>query len=183
MAAGRASVKGKGCYRRRGSKKGNGTEKGCSCDSDAAAEVEQQADHKQPHTRKCWDTSQRGQAAAAPGAADLCWEGPRAEATRTAGTSARAWRSRSRLLAKSFFCQGVGTVRDVGGWGSRMAVVGTMCWVTPRCWGSEPWVTILRATSSGKHRCWEGWTVWECRVWGVLGSRAAIKAQGPNLGL
>lgn len=90
---------------------------------------------------------------------------------------------RSRLLAKSFFCQGVGTICDVGGWGSRMAAVGTVCWVTPRCWGSEPWVTILRATSSGKHQSWEGWTVWECRVWGVLGSRAAIKAQGPNLGL
>lgn len=46
---------------------------------------------------------------------------------------------RSHLQAKTSFCQGVGTVCDVGGWGSRMVAVGTTCWVAPWSWVSEIW--------------------------------------------
>lgn len=55
---------------------------------------------------------------------------------------------RNRLPAKTSFCQGVGTVRAVGGWGSRTVAVGTTL-VAPRSWGSEGWVSIPRAPSSG----------------------------------
>lgn len=127
------------------------------------------------HTRKRWDTSVARVAAAAPGAAgpSLAGEGPGAEATRTAGTSSGPGDPLGRSLLPARIALHSAEVRALsmawGGQGSRVVTVGASpCWVALQSCGSEPQVTIARATSSGINQCWEGWIIWAtaalCRV-------------------
>lgn len=138
-----------------------GTEKGCSCDTDVAAEVERQAGGRSQTASARGSAGTPASVARAAGRGSsrcsrpsLAGEGPGTEATRTAGTSARTWRSprqeSSSSQNSSSFCQGAGIVRGMGGRGSRIVTVGTSPFhVALRSCGSEPRVTVPRATSGG----------------------------------
>lgn len=68
-----------------------------------------------------------------------------------------------------------------------MVTVGASpCWVALQSCGSEPWMTIARATSGGVDQGWEGWIIWGpaalCGVQCWKGPRAATEVPGPQPG-